>query len=105
LFHKDFSSPVGKRPAVIIQNNIGNKFAPTVIVATITSTSSGKSYPTDVLFPNKILSKRNSRVLTATIFTIDKEDIKGYLTTLSPEIMKKVDLALMTSLDLGKYIK
>jgi len=101
----NFGSPIGDRPALIVQNDIGNKFAPTVIIAPITSTPSDKSYPTDVLLPDGILPKKNSRVLTSTILTIVKEDIGDYLTTLPEEIMEKVDLALMVSLDLEKYIK
>jgi len=101
----NFDPPIGKRPALIIQNNIGNRFAPTVIVATITSTPTDKSYPTDVLLPDGILPKKNSRVLTSTILTIAKENLEDYITTLPQEIMKKVDLALMVSLDLEKYIR
>lgn len=103
VYWVDFEHPVGKRPTVIVQNDIGNKYAPTVIVATITSVPSTEKYPTDVLIPDGVLPKENSRVLTATILTIPKENLGDYLTTLSEEIMEKVDFALMISLDLEKY--
>ena len=101
----NFGPPLGRRPALIIQNDIGNKFAPTVIVATIPFIPSLKTYPTDVLLANGILLKKNSRVLTSTILTILKENLEDYLTVLPKEIMEKVDLALLVSLDLEKYIR
>jgi len=105
IYWIEFDSLIGKRPALIIQNNIGNEYAPTVIVATITSTPSGKSYPTDVLLPNGTLSRKNSRILTATITTVDKDDLGQYITSLSDEIMEDVDLALLVSLGLEKHTK
>jgi len=99
----DFDLPIGKRPAVIVQNDIGNRFSATVIVAVITSALPGKSYPTDVLLPNGTLPKKNSRVLAGTIITIEKEDLKDYQVTLPEDIMARVDSALMASLDLEKY--
>ena len=101
----NFGLPLGRRPALIIQNDIGNKFAPTVIIATITSIPSLKTYPTDVLLADGIPLKKNSRVLTSTILTILKENLEDYLTVLPKEIMEKVDLALMVSLDLEKYTR
>ncbi len=101
----NFGPPLGRRPALIIQNDIGNKFAPTVIIATITSIPTAKIYPTDVLLANGTLLKKNSRVLTSTILTILKENLEDYLTVLPQEIMEKVDLALLVSLDLERYIR
>jgi len=57
------------------------------------------------LLPNGTLPKKNSRVLTATILTIPRESLQDYIITLPEEIMEEVDLALMVSLDLEKYIK
>jgi mRNA interferase MazF len=99
----NFDPPWGRRPAVIIQNNIGNKHADTVIVASITSVFPGKIYPVDVFIPNGLLPKKNSRVLAATITTVDKEDLGDYLATLPENVMEEVDSALMASLDLEKY--
>ena len=101
----NFGPPMGRRPALIIQNDIGNKFAPTVIVATITSIPIDKTYPTDVSLPNDIPPKKNSRVSTSSILTIVKENLEDYLTVLPKEIMEKVDLALMASLDLERYLR
>jgi mRNA interferase MazF len=97
----DFGPPTNKRPAVIVQNDIGNKYAPTVIVATITSVRALDEYPTDVLIPDGVLPKKNSRVLGATILTIDKDALGDFVTRLPDEIMEKVDSALIISLDLA----
>jgi len=101
----DLDPPVGRHPVLIIQNDIGNRYAPTAIVVTITSIPNDKKYPTDVLLPDGILPKKNSRVLTATILTIPKDILGEHLTTLPEQIMERVDFALMTSLDLEKYLE
>lgn len=98
VYWVDFGSSINKRPAVIVQNDIGNKYAPTVIVATITSVRALDEYPTDVLIPDGILSKKNSRVLGATILTIDKDVLGDFVTRLPDEVMEKVDSTLMISL-------
>lgn len=103
VYWVNFDPPWGRRPAVIIQNDIGNKHADTVIVASITSAFVGKKYPVDVFIPNGLLPEKNSRVLAATITTVDKEDLEDYLITLSDNIMEEVDSALISSFGLEKY--
>jgi len=100
VYWVDFGPPINKRPAVIVQNDTGNKYAPTVIVATITSVGALDEYPTDVLIPDGILPKKNSRVLGATILTMDKDALGDLITRLPNEIMERVDSALRVSLDL-----
>ena len=104
VYWVDLDPPIGRHPVLIVQNDIGNMHAPTVIVVTITSTATDKKYPTDVLLPEEILPKKNSRVLTATILTIPKDVLGEYLTTVPQEIMREVDFALMASLGLEKYL-
>ena len=66
----------GKRPVIVIQNNTGNKFAPTVIVAAVTSKVSKKpNQPTHVLIEQNPAFSRPSVVLLEQIFTIDKRDV------------------------------
>ena len=66
----------GKRPVIVIQNNTGNKFAPTVIVAAVTSKVSKKpNQPTHVLIEQNPAFSRPSVVLLEQIFTIDKCDV------------------------------
>ncbi len=88
----------GIRPVLVIQNDIGNKYSPVVIIATITSQIS-KEYPTNV-FLSKKDSKldKDSMALLNQIRTIDKKRIMKKISSLDEEIMRKVDLALKVSL-------
>lgn len=92
----------GKRPVVVIQNNTGNKFAPTVIVAAVTSKVSKKpNQPTHVLIEQNPAFSRPSVVLLEQIFTIDKERIQRLLGQTTPDEMHQINEALMNSLDLN----
>ena len=100
----------GKRPVIVIQNNTGNKFAPTVIVAAVTSKVSKKpNQPTHVLIEqNPAFSRaadtglaKDSVVLLEQIFTIDKERIQRLLGQTTPDEMYQINEALMNSLDLN----
>ena len=92
----------GKRPVIVIQNNTGNKFAPTVIVAAVTSKVSKKpKQPTHVLIDRNPAFSRPSMVLLEQIFTIDKERIQRLLGQTTPDEMYQIDEALMNSLDLN----
>lgn len=91
----------GKRPVIVIQNNTGNKFAPTVIVAAVTSKVSKKpNQPTHVLIEQNPAFSRPSVVLLEQIFTIDKERIQRLLGRTTPDEMYQINEALMNSLDL-----
>ena len=92
----------GKRPVIVIQNNTGNKFAPTVIVAAGTSKISKKpNQPTHVLIDRNPAFSRPSMVLLEQIFTIDKERIQRLLGQTTPDEMYQINEALMNSLDLN----
>ena len=92
----------GKRPVIVIQNNTGNKFAPTVIVAAVTSKVSKKpNQPTHVLIEKNPAFCRPSVVLLEQIFTIDKERIQRLLGQTTPDEMYQINEALMNSLDLN----
>ena len=83
----------GKRPVIIIQNDVGNKFAPTVIVAAVTSRVSKKSnQPTHVLIDKNPALSRPSVVLLEQIFTIDKERINNFMGMTSEWEMKQIIL-------------
>lgn len=89
------------RPALIIQNNIGNKYSPTTIVAPITSTTFSKEFPTNVFLPAKASSlDKDSTILLNQIRTIDKSRIIKNLSKADIVIMSKVDLAINVSLGL-----
>lgn len=92
----------GKRPVIVIQNNTGNKFAPTVIVAAVTSKVNKKpNQPTHVLIDRNPAFSRPSMVLLEQIFTIDKERIQRLLGQTTPDEMYQINEALMNSLDLN----
>lgn len=92
----------GKRLVIVIQNNTGNKFAPTVIVAAVTSKVSKKpNQPTHVLIEQNPAFSRPSVVLLEQIFTIDKERIQRLLGQTTPDEMYQINEALMNSLDLN----
>jgi mRNA interferase MazF len=89
------------RPALIVQNNIGNKYSPITIVAPITSKIYSKEFPTNVEISIKESSlSRRSTVLLNQIRAIDKQRITKIIGKLNKEIMQKVDTAIKDSLDL-----
>ena len=94
----------GPRPAVVVQNDMGNKHAPTVIIAPGTSKNKKSNLPTPVKLTSHIL-ERNSMVLLEQLKTVDKSRIDSYIGTLSDEEMKMIDKALRTSLAIGRYKK
>lgn len=95
----------GYRPVLVIQNNTGNRFSPTVIVAAITSRSKHK-LPTHVMLPTEIEGlERDSVVLLEQIRTIDKKRLDSYVGTLDNEFMKKIDKALNSSMAIRKRDK
>jgi len=92
----------GKRPVVIIQNDIGNKYSPTVIIAAITAKINKSKIPTHVEIgkTNHHLDK-DSVILLEQIRTIDKNRLIEKLTYLPKEKMEEVDAALAISLNLS----
>lgn len=96
-------SETGKtRPVLIVQNDIGNQYSPTTIVAVITEYSEKKAtYPICVAIGKDSGLKKNSIVNLSQIRTLDKRRLTGSkLATLPEEFMEKVDMALKNSLAL-----
>jgi mRNA interferase MazF len=90
----------GRRPVVVVQNDAGNEFSPTTIVAAITRTSPRKSYPFMVALPTTALTTR-SFVNCAQVRTLDKTRLHaGRLAALDAATMTLVDAALRASLGL-----
>ena len=91
----------GIRPCLIIQNNLGNKYSPTTIIAPITSKKFSREFPTNVsLLKESSNLNKDSTILFNQIATIDKKRIIKKLGFLDEEIMRKVDLAIKISLSL-----
>lgn len=107
IFYADLSPVVGSeqggmRPVLIVQNDIGNHYSPTVIVAAITARISKSKMPTHVGISANNGIERDSVILLEQIRTIDKQRLKDKVTHLNNSTMAKVDKAIRISLGLGK---
>ena len=109
VFFADLSPVVGSeqggtRPVLILQNDIGNRFSPTVIIAAITAQIQKAKLPTHVeIDAKKYGFERNSVILLEQLRTIDKSRLTDRITQLDDELMEKVDVALEISLGLMKF--
>ena len=104
IYYADLSPVVGSeqggvRPVLIVQNNVGNKFSPTIIVAAITSRRNKADLPTHVEIEadGNGLSK-NSVVLLEQLRTIDKRRLRERIGTIDKTRLPEVDEALSVSL-------
>ena len=106
IFYADLRPVVGSeqggvRPVLIIQNDVGNRHSPTVICAAVTSKMNKAKLPTHVeLDSQKYSLVKDSVVLLEQLRTIDKIRLKDKVCHLDPEILRKVDKALLISLEL-----
>ena len=104
IYYADLSPVVGSeqggvRPVLIIQNDVGNKFSPTVIVAAITSQLSKAKIPTHVeLSAREYRLPKDSVVLLEQIRTIDKRRLKEKISALDNQKMRAINLAILVSL-------
>lgn len=104
LYFADLSPVIGSeqggvRPVLVVQNDVGNKYSPTIIVAAVTSQMNKAKLPTHVEIEaaGNGLSK-NSVVLMEQLRTIDKRRLKERIGTLSEELLPTVNDALSISL-------
>ena len=107
IYYADLSPVVGSeqggvRPVLIVQNDVGNKYSPTVIAATITRQKEKSKLPThiEINAQNCGLAK-NSVVLLEQIRTIDKRRLKERMGMLDEDAMYQVNSALSISFGLG----
>ena len=106
IYYADLGTGVGSeqegcRPVVIVQNDLGNRHSPTVIVAAITSKLDKNKIPTHVPVTVAGLGK-NSVVLLEQIRTVDKSRLKGFVGMLEGSVMEEIDRALLISLGIRK---
>lgn len=105
IFIADFNEANGSvqsglRPVVVIQNNTGNRFSSTVIVATITSKIQKKrDMPTHIVVDVDGLMQE-SIVQLEQITTIDKKQVLDFIGNMPISVMEQIDLAIKVSLDL-----
>lgn len=93
------SEQSGIRPVIVVQNDIGNKYSPTVIVVAVTSRLEKKSLPTHVKLENECF-ERNSMALLEQVRTIDKKRLLEYVGYVSDNEMSNISRALSVSLDI-----
>ena len=91
----------GTRPVLIIQNNVGNRFSPTVIVACVTSKIFKTEIPTHVRLDKEVYNlESDSLVLCEQLKTLDKTRLHAKIATLTPRDEARVSAALKLSLAL-----
>ena len=104
IYYVDFGNQPGSvehgvRPAMVVQNDVGNRYSPTVIAAAITSKMGKAKLPTHIdIFASDVGLTRDSVTLLEQIRTLDKRRLKARIGELSPTTMRKVNLALLISL-------
>ena len=109
LYYADLGTGIGSeqngyRPVVIIQNDVGNKYSPTIIVAAITSKKNKADLPTHVAIDadGNGLSK-NSIILMEQLRTIDKRRLKERIGTIDKTRLPEVNEALSVSLGIDQH--
>ena len=104
LYYADLSPVVGSeqggvRPVLVVQNDVGNKYSPTVIAAAVTSQINKAKLPTHIeLDAARYSLSKDSVVLLEQIRTLDKRRLKERIGELPTDTMKKVNVALLISL-------
>ena len=104
IYYADLSPVVGSeqggvRPVLIVQNDVGNKYSPTIIAAAITSRLNKTKLPTHVDSPQSACGlPKDSVILLEQLRTLDKTRLKDKIGDLSGGVMRKVNEGLMVSL-------
>ncbi len=107
IYYADLSPVVGSeqggvRPVLIVQNDVGNRFSPTVIAAAITSQKGKAKLPTHILLESSTTGlSKDSIVLLEQVRTIDKHRLKERMGRVDSGSMHRVDEALSISFGLG----
>lgn len=104
LYYADLSPVVGSeqggiRPVLVVQNDVGNKFSPTIIAAAVTSKINKAKLPTHIELPlGDFGLQKDSVILLEQIRTLDKRRLKERIGELPEVTMSKVDKAILISL-------
>jgi len=107
IYYADLSPVIGSeqgglRPVVIVQNDVGNKYSPTVIAAAITSQITKTKLPTHIQIYEKTFGlEKNSVILLEQIRTIDKRRLKEKMGHLDNGFMNKINNGLLISLGIS----
>ncbi|MBQ2725104.1 MAG: type II toxin-antitoxin system PemK/MazF family toxin [Clostridia bacterium] len=107
IYYADLSPVVGSeqggiRPVLIVQNDVGNRYSPTVIAAAITSRMGKNKLPTHIdIYADRVGLAKDSVVLLEQVRTIDKQRLGEKMGHLDAETMNAVDDAISISLGLN----
>ncbi|MBQ8140445.1 MAG: type II toxin-antitoxin system PemK/MazF family toxin [Clostridia bacterium] len=108
IYYADLSPVVGSeqgglRPVLIIQNDVGNKYSPTVIAAAITSRLGKTRLPTHIdIYADKVGLAKDSVILLEQVRTLDKRRLKEKMGHLDDRLMTEVNNAIAVSFGLGE---
>ena len=111
IYYADLSPVIGSeqggiRPIVVLQNDIGNKYSPTIIVAAITSQINKAKIPTHIELPSQAFNlPKDSVVLLEQIRTIDKTRLKQKISKLNTEKMQEINRAILISLGFAQTLR
>ena len=102
IYYADLSPVIGSeqgghRPVLIIQNDIGNRYSPTVIAAIITSRHTKANLPTHIWLNAECGLPKESMVECEQVRTLDKKRLKSFMGAVSDEVMREIDKGLKIS--------
>ena len=105
IFYANLNPTIGSeqdgiRPVLVVQNNKGNKFSPTIVIVPITSSLSKNNLPTHVLLENTTGLDRKSIALIEQIRTLDKKRLIRKITSISSIDLEKVKEAIKKNLNI-----
>ncbi len=109
IYYADLSAVVGSeqgglRPVLIIQNDVGNRYSPTVIAAAITSRMGKTRLPTHIdIYADQVGLAKDSVILLEQIRTLDKRRLKEKMGHLDEAMMSSVNTAIAVSFGLGEH--
>lgn len=109
LYYADLSPVIGSeqggvRPVLVIQNDVGNKYSPTIIISAITSQINKAKLPTHVEITAQDYGlPKDSVVLLEQIRTIDKKRLREKIGRFDDQLMRSIDDALRISIGLGNF--
>lgn len=110
IYYADLSPVVGSeqgglRPVLIIQNDVGNRYSPTVIAAAITSRMGKTRLPTHIdVYADRAGLAKDSVILLEQIRTLDKRRLKEKMGHLDDSLMREVNTAIAVSFGLGETL-
>lgn len=107
VFYADLDPIIGSeqggiRPVLVVQNNIGNKYSPTVVGLPISSAKK-TNMPTHIRICDSNMLPKNSIVLAEQIRTLDRNRLQSYVGSLGFEIMAKINEAMKISIGIDFY--